>query len=88
MTQLLLFLGNVSSALMSLCFKFLRTYFTTEKPTSFIEFCPTYGFLKKCYLIKMITSLNHFYVVWIASLQFHTNDLRPNYKETTGLLLL
>lgn len=44
--------------------------------------------MKKCYLIKMTTTQNHFYVVWIASLQFHTNYPKPNYQQTTDLLLL
>lgn len=71
-TQLSSFLRNVSSALMSICFKFLRT---TGNPKSFIEFCSTSVFLhgEKCYLIKMTTTQNRFYVVWIVSLQFHTN---------------
>ena len=50
-------------------------------PKSYIEFFPQMFFLiKKCYLIKMTTILNHFYVVSKVSLQFHTNYLKPNYK--------
>lgn len=72
---------NVSSALMSICFQFLRTYITMGDPKSFREFFPQMFFLiKKCYLIKMTTILNHFYVVWKERLQFHTNYLKPNYK--------
>lgn len=33
----------------------------------------------------MTTILNHFYVVWIVSLQFHINYLKPNCKLTTDL---
>lgn len=69
-------------------FTFLTAYTIRGDPKSFIEFYSTNVFLKKCYLIKMTTILNHFYVVWIVSLQFHTNNLKPNYKQTTNLLLL